>query len=63
MRRLSDDVRPLHLVAAPGDRRSICGIKDPLPVCWARFALVHRRHRPPCPTCFEGVHSDGSIAP
>lgn len=50
-----DDVRPLHLVAEPGDRRSICGVKDPLPVCWARFALIHRRHRPGCDACFQAL--------
>lgn len=53
------DARPLHLVASPGDRRSICGIKDPLPVCWERFAAVHARHRSPCPACFDGAGIDG----
>jgi XTP/dITP diphosphohydrolase len=32
------DARPTHIVEAPGDRTSICGIKDPAPViaqgCW-----------------------------
>jgi hypothetical protein len=50
------DDRPLHLVAKAGDRRSICGIKDPLPVCLDKFGQVHRvHHRTVCGPCFEGA--------
>jgi hypothetical protein len=36
-----DDKRPCHVIAAPGDRRSLCGVKDPLPRVWARYVQAH----------------------
>lgn len=33
---------PTHLIARPGDRRSLCGVKDPLPVMWARWVGEHQ---------------------
>ena len=35
------DSRPTHIVGKPDDRRSRCGIKDPLPVIWAPFVSAH----------------------
>lgn len=34
---------PTHIVANPGDRRSMCGIKDPMPVVWVEFVDAHVR--------------------
>lgn len=30
-----------HVIAHLGDRRSLCGVKKPLPVVWARFVDAH----------------------
>lgn len=35
------DTRPAHLLAAAGDRRSLCGIKDPLPCVTVEAAPRH----------------------
>jgi hypothetical protein len=32
---------PCHLVAVAGDRRSLCGVKDPLPVVLASRVQAH----------------------
>jgi len=56
------DERPTHLVRQPGDKRSVCGIKDPLPVCAAKAALGHHRGRGAvfCSICVAGL---GPLAP
>jgi hypothetical protein len=33
--------KPTHVIATPGDRRSLCGIKDPLPLICAPFVQRH----------------------
>lgn len=33
--------RPTHIVANPGDRESLCGIRKPLPIVWAPFVERH----------------------
>lgn len=33
--------RPTHIVARAGDKRSLCGIADPLPVVWAPYVQSH----------------------
>jgi hypothetical protein len=33
--------RPTHLDLEPGDRHSVCGLKDPLPRVWVRYASAH----------------------
>jgi len=30
-----------HVVARAGDRRALCGQKDPLPVVWAPYVQAH----------------------
>lgn len=32
---------PTHVIATPGDRRSLCGVKDPLPLICAPFVQAH----------------------
>lgn len=32
---------PTHIVAEAGDRYSLCGVKNPLPVVVARFVEAH----------------------
>ena len=32
---------PTHIIDHPADRRSRCGIKDPLPVIWAPYVQAH----------------------
>lgn len=46
---------PTHLVRNPGDKRSICGVKKPLPVCWAEKASAHRYPHERCAACFEAA--------
>lgn len=41
-----------HLVNESGER-SLCGIKDPLPVCLVRWAPAHQYPHDRCPVCFE----------
>lgn len=45
--------QPTHIVAAPGDKRSLCGIKDSLPRVWAAFVQAHidGRNMLVCPEC------------
>jgi hypothetical protein len=52
---MSRTTRPTHLVRDPGDRRSLCGIKNPLPVCAARHARAHRYPHDRCSACFEAA--------
>lgn len=33
--------KPTHIVAAASDRRSLCGVKDPLPLICAPFVQAH----------------------
>jgi hypothetical protein len=37
---MSDDI-PTHVIANPGDKRSLCGVKKPLPRVWVRFVDAH----------------------
>jgi hypothetical protein len=50
------DHEPSHIVDHPGDRHSRCGIKDPLPVTWARYVQRHidGYGMPVCEKCAEG---------
>lgn len=34
---------PTHIVAKPGDRRSLCGLRDALPVVWVEAVDAHVR--------------------
>lgn len=43
---------PTHIVAAPGDRKSLCGIKKPMPVVWLPFASKHRYEHARCVECY-----------
>ena len=43
----------VHLLAHPGDRVALCGLKDPLPRGWLRFALTFSRPR--CEACYAGI--------
>lgn len=43
--------KPVHIVALAGDSRSMCGIKDALPVVLKRHAPSHRYVRHWCPVC------------
>lgn len=44
---------PTHLVAEPGASKALCGVKDPLPRVWARWAQAHidGHGMPVCPAC------------
>lgn len=41
-----------HLVAEAGDRRSLCGVKDPLPVVMVKFAPMHAYPQRRCSACY-----------
>jgi hypothetical protein len=51
-----DDERPAHIVDHPGDRKSRCGVKDPLPVVAAKHVQAHvdGHGMPVCPGCAVG---------
>jgi hypothetical protein len=51
--------QPVHLLAQAGDRKALCGAKDPTPVCVASFAQRHiDGHRMvPCPECWAAWHA------
>lgn len=42
-----------HIIAMPGDRRTLCGIKDAVPHVWAKFVQAHVDGwaMPVCPDC------------
>ena len=58
---------PLHLHVEPGDRDSICGLRNPLPAGWWHWVGSWRRSRverdfPPlvlCPACETGALARG----
>lgn len=49
--------QPTHVIADPGDTRSICGVKNPLPVVAAKHVQAHidgrARVGKPFPICDE----------
>ena len=53
---MTRDERPVHIVEHPGDRKSRCGIADPLPVVLVTFVQRHidGHEMPVCPDCAEG---------
>lgn len=44
---------PAHLINVPGEKRSLCGIKNPLPIMCAYAVPLHREHYDlmVCPEC------------
>jgi hypothetical protein len=46
-----------HIVATPGDRRSLCGERDPWPRVWKPFVAMHVRGHGmvPCPECYRAA--------
>lgn len=48
-------VAPTHLVARPADRKSMCGIKHPVPSVWVFWAGAHVNGHgmTVCPACWE----------
>lgn len=50
-----DEYGPTHVKAQPGDRLSLCGLKDPLPSVLARFVSAHKQGHgmKVCPLCAE----------
>ena len=46
---------PSHLVAKVGDKRSLCGVKNPLPYGLVSNAKNHRYPHDRCPTCYEAA--------
>lgn len=59
---MTTNERPSHVIANPGDRRSLCGVKDPLPVTWAPFVAAHVRGHGMlvCAECAALLPTDGS---
>lgn len=51
--------RPCHLVAVPGDKRTVCGIKSgteaAYPVMWTKAALEHCYEFVKCEACYLGA--------
>lgn len=54
---------PTHLIAVPGDRKSLCGVKKPLPVCWFEAAPKHRYEHERCPTCYKAAGLEWMLKP
>ena len=52
-RRTRRDRNVTHIVATPGARHSLCGVRDPLPRVWVPFVAMHVRQRGMvvCPDC------------
>jgi hypothetical protein len=52
-----DDHRPTHIIDRPGDRKSRCGVKDPLPYVAAHAVQRHvdGHGMAVCPECAVGV--------
>lgn len=52
---------PTHVVERVGDPRSMCGVKDPLPVIWAPFVQRHvdGYGMVLCPACAEKMGDKG----
>ncbi len=50
---LFPEIAPTHIMADAGDRRSLCGLKDPYPHVLARFVQAHVNGwgMPVCPDC------------
>lgn len=48
---------PAHVVARADDRRSLCGVKNPLPVVLARFVEAHVKGHGMvvCPACASSI--------
>jgi hypothetical protein len=46
-----------HIVANGGDKRSLCGVKDPVPVVGAKFVQAHVEGwgMEVCPECLVSV--------
>jgi hypothetical protein len=53
----SHDEAPTHVLAQPGDRRSLCGAKDPLPRVAAAFVSMHINGwgMKVCPGCAQAL--------
>lgn len=49
------DGAPCHIVAVAGDRKSICRVRNPLPVIWARWAGHEHYDRLYCAECVRGL--------
>ena len=56
-------MHPVHVIADPGDRVSLCGIRNPAPVVAARHVEAHRRGRDivVCPACIPPVEVPGQL--
>jgi hypothetical protein len=44
-----------HIVAKAGDKRALCGVKDPLPRVLQRWAIRHRYPRARCFDCYQAT--------
>jgi hypothetical protein len=57
--------RPTHLDLSPGDRHSVCGLRDPLPRVWVLYAAGHVKGHGMivCPRCAEALIAMGRGLP
>ena len=49
---------PTHIIAEPGDLKSLCGVRDPLPVVALEHAAEHDYAQARCETCFRAAGLD-----
>ena len=45
----------VHLIARAGDKRALCGVKKPMPVCVARHAPMHTHIDDWCRACVDAA--------
>ena len=53
--RVADPTRPTHIIADPGARTSLCGIKDPYPRIAEQKAWAHQYPHPRCLGCYTAA--------
>jgi hypothetical protein len=51
----TEQPRPCHIVADPRDNRSLCGVKDPMPVVAQKAAILHRYPMARCLPCYAAA--------
>lgn len=53
---------PVHLIQTPGDKYSLCKVKDPMPVVWVAAAPAHRYPCARCVACYTQAGLDWMLA-
>lgn len=60
-RKLTEVLGPTHLKLDARDKRSLYGVKDPLPVCLVAYAAAHTYHQERCRDCYEAADLAGML--